>query len=376
MVASDSPQLLFDIPNGSPKPTGNPWAVTPAKPASVPVPLPIVMVRVEGSYTALDRKLWLLLLHNAWDDLDKPMHIHEASISEVLRLFRQFGRRDLGQRGVIERSRQSTEHGEAAAIWQSVRRLVKTTVDWEDEEYQGISALLASAMTNKSQRESGRIYYTFSPQLAKNVLLPRAFARLRTHFIMGLRSKYAVTLYEILEGYANRREPVCVVSMDDLRQWLKVPDSAAYGVWRAFRRRVIEPAINEINKHGDDAGFSVAYEAIREGKAYTKIKFTVTKTDGRQERDAALGQKAKVYKRRARAIAGLADPENPPNPSGDALDAFRRKWPGNDPYEVIGRFHDKWRAEGCAVLRKPDGAFLKFAEGMFKARAQKGRASA
>ena len=63
-------------------------------------------------------------------------------------------------------------------------------------------------------------------------------------------------------------------------------------------------------------------------------------------------------------------------PSGDALDTFRRKWPGNDPYEVIGRFQDKWRAEGCAALRSPDGAFLKFAEGMFKARAEKGRAAA
>ncbi len=69
--------------------------------------------------------------------------------------------------------------------------------------------------------------------------------------------------------------------MEELRQWLKVPESAAYDVWRAFRRRVIEPAITEINKHGDDAGFTIAYEAIREGKAYNKIKFTVTKTDGR-----------------------------------------------------------------------------------------------
>ena len=82
-----------------------------------------------------------------------------------------------------------------------------------------------------------------------------------------------------------------------------------------------------------------------------------------------LGRKANIHKRRARAIAGLADPDNPPMPSGDALDTFRRRWPGNDPYEVIGRFQDKWRDAGCAVIRSPDGAFLKFAEGMFKARA-------
>jgi hypothetical protein len=43
-----------------------------------------------------------------------------------------------------------------------------------------------------------------------------------------------------------------------------------------------------------------------------------------------------------------------------------RTWPGLDPYEVINRFQDKGRAEGHAVIRSPDGAFLKFAEGMFK----------
>src|SRR5271166_5463810 len=32
--------------------------------------------------------------------------------------------------------------------------------------------------------------------------------------------------------------------------------------------------------HGD--GFSVSYEGLREGKAFTKIKFTVEKTDARE----------------------------------------------------------------------------------------------
>jgi hypothetical protein len=63
-------------------------------------------------------------------------------------------------------------------------------------------------------------------------------------------------------------------------------------------------------------------------------------------------------------------------PGGDALDTFRRRWAGIDPYEVIERFQEKWRAEGCIAIRSPDGAFLKFAEGMFKARAAKGRAAA
>jgi hypothetical protein len=58
---------------------------------------------------------------------------------------------------------------------------------------------------------------------------------------MKLRSKYAVTLYEILEAYANRENKTLIAPVEDVRSWLKVPEEAAYGVWRAFRRRVIEP---------------------------------------------------------------------------------------------------------------------------------------
>ena len=65
----------------------------------MPVPLPVVIVRVEGPFTALDRKLWLLLLHNAWDELDTDKPYHEISVAELLRLFRRFGRTDLGTRG-------------------------------------------------------------------------------------------------------------------------------------------------------------------------------------------------------------------------------------------------------------------------------------
>src|SRR6202453_3962700 len=55
MHSTDSSQLILEIPQDAPRPTGDPWLISPVKPASVPVPLPVIMVRVEGSYTALDR---------------------------------------------------------------------------------------------------------------------------------------------------------------------------------------------------------------------------------------------------------------------------------------------------------------------------------
>lgn len=374
MLNSESPQLPVTTKQ-RPKPTGDLWQPSATNPTTVPVPLPVVVVRVDGPFTALDRKLWLALVHIAFPNLDKPGHIHEISIAEIIELFRKVsGRRDLGGKGVLQLSKKLSENTEAAVLWQSIRRLAKTTIEWEDDNYMGINSLLG-ARIDKDVRMSGKLYFTFDPLLAQHVLAPRAWARLNVHVVMKLRSKYAVTLYEILEAYANRENKACTATIDEVRGWLKVPDDA-YQSWKDFRRNVVDIAVDEINAYADLAGFSVDYEAIRDGKAFTKLKFTVEKTDGREARESMLGRKAKIHKRRARAAAGLPDPENPPMPSGDALDTFRKRWVGNDPYEVISKFQDKWRAEGCAVIRSPDGAFLKFAEGMFKARVAKGRVAA
>ena len=64
MIDSELPQLPLAFTHKL-KPTGDIWEPSKTHPATVPVPLPVVMVRVDGPFTALDRKLWLLMLHNA-----------------------------------------------------------------------------------------------------------------------------------------------------------------------------------------------------------------------------------------------------------------------------------------------------------------------
>ncbi len=352
MTDSQPAQLPLALKSG-PKPTGDIWEPSKTHPATVPVPLPIVMVRVDGPFTALDRKLWLLMLHNAWDELDSDKPYHEISVSELLRLFRKFGRTDLGTRGKI-RLGKTDEDTEAAALWDSVRRLVKTTVEWEDEDYQGISALVSEALLSKRYRETGKIYYAFGKGLSKQILAPRAFARLRCHVVLALRSKYAVTLYEILEAYVNRRESNFMVTIDELRSWLKVSDdSKSYDDWKYLKRRVIDPAVNEINEHGEEGGFFVGYEGVREGKSFTKIKFTLSKTAARDERDGVLQGKA----RRARTF------DAPPvgagavyEPTDAVLAQLRTIAPSWDRQALLAQYRE-W-SKGKVPARNPHGAFL------------------
>ncbi|UZO94927.1 replication initiation protein [Roseomonas mucosa] len=368
MSESKTEQLPFVVKEG-PKPTGNMWEPSKSRPASVPVPLPVVMVRVEGPFTALDRKLWLLLLHNAWDELDSDKPYHEVAVSDLLRLFRKFGRGDLGKRGRIKVGKDAYEETEAAALWDSVRRLARTSVEWEDENYRAVSSLLPTALLQKRYREAGKMYYSFGKVLATNILAPHAFARLRTHVVMALRSKYAVTLYEILEAYVNRRETGFTVSIPEFRSWLKVPDEA-YREWKDLKRNVLLPAINEINEQGEEGGFFIAYEGIREGKSYAQIRFTLTKTAERDDRDMLLQDKARrgrAYAYAAPPMAAAAPTSSLYEPTDAVLDQLARIAPGWDRQALLARFRE-W-TQGKPTPKNPHGAFVGWAKRVTKGKA-------
>jgi Initiator Replication protein len=181
--------------NKHPVPTGNPWQPSKDDPATVPVPLPVIIVKVEGPYTERDRKLWTFLLHAVWDEIpedpqEEKLVIHELPITKINQVFRECG----------------GDHN-SKWIWESAKRLAKTTVEWEDEEYEGIENLLNARIT-KQARASGVLYFHFPAMLTPRIKKAKRFARLRTHFMLGLSGKYAVTLYELLESIANKNDPI------------------------------------------------------------------------------------------------------------------------------------------------------------------------
>ena len=202
------------------QPTGSPWLVSNDDPATVPVPLQTVIVSVDGPYTERDRKLWVFLLHAVFDELGE-VPLHTLSVREINAVFRKLG----------------GEH-DTRWLWESAKRLAKTTVEWEyalgDDRVQGIASLF-HAEVHKSARSTGQLRFGFPPLLIPIIKNPLRFARLRVHFLLKLSGKYAVTLYEVLEGFANRRDRQCVVEIDELRTWLKVREGS-YKTWKDFQK--------------------------------------------------------------------------------------------------------------------------------------------
>ncbi len=250
--------------------SGSPWVVSELDPATVPVPLQVIIKKVEGPYTAKDRKLWTLLLHAAFEDLGNKGG-HSVKISDINGVFRELG------------GRHETEW-----IWESARRLSRTIIEFEttlgDERFDNVTSIFAASVPRKGRRGS-ELHFWFPEPLIPIIREPARFARLRVHFLIKLSGKYAVTLYEILEAYANRRDGVCRVTVKDLRSWLKVADDA-YPTWKALRQWVLDPAIKQINDDALGAGFSVTYEPVRKGRFYHEIIFRLTKTNTRKQIDA------------------------------------------------------------------------------------------
>jgi hypothetical protein len=288
--------------------------------------------------------------------MEKGIYKHSISINELNRLFRPFGRHDIGARGKLGDDEEETS---AHLLWLSLGRLVATQVEWgeADGSLQGISALLATVLMSKQHRQSGWVHYSFGELLAEQLLLPRIYARLRPHFMLRLRSKYAVTLYEILEAYVNRRDNTCTVSLADLYSWLKIPEGA-YREWRGLRRRVIDQAVSEINEHAEEGGITVSYEGIREGKATTKVKFTVTKCANRFERDETL-QRTAERKRRFKIARDGLPADQPYEPPEYVLDEARRIVPGLD-LQVLTEKFNFYRRGKNEVTTNPPGAYLRW----------------
>lgn len=258
-----------------PVPTGNPWRPSEADPATVPIPLPVILKKIEGPYTERDRKLWVFLLHAAWDeipdeDIGKTI-IHDLPVSKIISVFRSLG----------------CDHN-SQWIWESVKRLARTVAEWEDDEQDGVEALLGSAIT-KSTQDNGRLRYYFPPLLTPKLKKAIKYARLRTHFVIQLSGKYAVTLYELLESAANLRCPIIEYSLTDLRVILKVPEGKLIR-YQDLRRRVLEPSIAQINKDPVQAGFKVDMQPVKVGRAIERIRFTITKSDERKLIEDTLKQ--------------------------------------------------------------------------------------
>ncbi len=311
--------------------------------------------------TLNDRRIYNQLLENAWDAIDKPV-TH-----------------------VIAKAALRGSHNSNDRVGESLERLmsaiVKVAVVWDGEPAIERVQLLGGNL--ESGRADGLLEYEIPSRLRKIIRNSQVFARLQREVMFALSSKYALTLYEMVQKRGNLRWRASErFALDALRGVLGVP-KGKLGSWSNLKLRAIDPAVAEVNALSD---FMVEIQPIKTGRAVTHVELRWWRKDG--DATGAAGRALDFSKvgRRARAegrteqvepaapvlpaaatTAGQGAPLRPRpawlDRSGPALqtetyETARLRYPGYDIYFVEG----EWRAWARSKdpVRDPDRAFLAF----------------
>lgn len=104
--------------------------------------------------------------------------------------------------------------------------------------------------------------------------------------ILRMKSSYSIRLYEILKSYEFLEQKNKSFTIDELKYLLDIADKKTYESYRDLRRRIIEPAITEINNLTDiKVQFAITQKM---GKKVTELTFyyiTEQKKKGRPKKN-------------------------------------------------------------------------------------------
>jgi len=147
---------------------------------------------------------------------------------------------------------------------------------------------LVSDLRIKREKKTDKVIITFElPSLIRKSLIdPKGlYANINLVIVAGLKSRYAIILYEMIEDY--RKVEIPEMTIEKFRELFNIENK--YPKMPNLRERVLDPAVNEINQ-SENINFLVSYDLKKSGKAYTHIKFHIKPKPAKLK----LHQQAKV----------------------------------------------------------------------------------
>jgi plasmid replication initiation protein len=135
-----------------------------------------------------------------------------------------------------------------AAIKDAMKGLIATVVEWNvidnvtnDEDWTA-SSILASV------RIKGPIcFYAYSPRMKELLYSPAIYGKINLTIQAKFKSNYGLALYENCARYESLSHTKWF-NLDIFRRLMGVPDNQ-YVIFRDFKRRVLNKAIEEVNAH-------------------------------------------------------------------------------------------------------------------------------
>jgi len=286
--------------------------------------------------TLADRRIYNQLLENAWDAIEKPV-THVIAKSDL-------------------RGSHNSNDRVGASVERLMASIVKISVMRDGEPAIERVQLLGGNV--ETTRRDGLLEYEIPQRLRRIIKDSTVFARLQREVMFALSSKYALTLYEMVQKRGNLRwRSSEKFSLEDMRGVLGVPKGKLTS-WSNLKLRAIDPAVEEVSALSD---FIVEVAPIKTGRRVTHVELRWWRKDA--------GGEAKVERELQFASVGRKErTQAKPRPEwleakGAALrsetyETAKLRFPGFDIYFVEGQ----WRtwAAGKPPARDPDKAYLAF----------------
>ena len=315
--------------------------------AHIVKPAELIDIReISDSLTLSDRRIYNLLIADAWDNINQPV-LHPIRLHDL--------------RGTDKDNTRPRD---------SLRRLMKVVIAFDVVE-DGIKREVLSQLLGPCKLDynpQGLVYYTFPEPIRAAVESSTMFARLRRDLLCQFRSKYALSLYEMVQKRVNLSFKTSEdFTLDDLRQKLGV-EKGLYPAYRSLNQKVILPAKTEVNEISDV--FCELLE-IKEGRKVVGLRLSWRKkeTDETVKNAPALpkAKSARVDRPTLRVVGNETEADPSPN-TGKRLrelntrecEQLKKTFFGYDIYQFYIEFQDWLERTGgksrkTRRLRSPTG---------------------
>jgi len=204
-----------------------------------------------GRLSFLQRKVGNILLYNAYPDLlNKEIHsIRVKDLAESV----------------------GFNSNDYELLKTSLKQLRNIAIEWnvlnnEGKEKWGISSMIAEA-----QIENGLITYSYPPMLRKLLYNPEIFARIDLRVQKRFSGNYALSLYENCYRF-KINGTTGVIPLETWKKLIGVEPGGTYEIFKNLNRKIIKPAVEEINTVSD---IHVAVEYVKEGRKVVGLKFNI-----------------------------------------------------------------------------------------------------
>jgi hypothetical protein len=219
----------------------------------------------------------------------------------------------------------------------------------------------------------GLAYYTFPEPIRAALESSTVFARLRRDLLCQFRSKYALSLYEMVQKRINLSFKTSEdFTVEDLRQKLGV-EKAKYLIYRDLNSRVLKPAVLEVNALSD---IECSFEPILEGRKTVGLRLVWRKKTTDEAVKNAQGLPKQVARTAGpvlRVVGNAAGADETPK-TGKRLrelntrecEQLKKTFFGYDIYYFYTEFQDWLENTGGEIPKNPAAAFTNWLKNYYK----------